>query len=45
MRHGAGAAKRRIAAGRRAGAPARPAAEGPAGLEPPTTPGLAGGYA
>jgi DNA-binding PadR family transcriptional regulator len=45
MAAGAGAAKRRIAAGRRAGDPARPVAEGPAGLEPPTAPGLAGGYA
>lgn len=44
MAAGAGAAKRRIAEGRRAGAPARPAS-GPAGLEPPTAPGLAGGYA
>ncbi|MGW1910078.1 PadR family transcriptional regulator [Streptomyces sp. NPDC002076] len=44
MAAGAGAAKRRIAEGRRAGAPARPAV-GPAGLEPPTAPGLAGGYA
>lgn len=44
MAAGAGAAKRRIAEGRRAGAPARPAA-GPAGLEPPTAPGLAGGFA
>ncbi|CAL9362706.1 hypothetical protein SUDANB178_00693 [Streptomyces sp. enrichment culture] len=45
MAAGAGAAKRRIAEGRSAGTPARPAAEGPAGLEPPTPPGLAGGYA
>lgn len=45
MAAGAGAAKRRIAEGRRAGAPARPAAAGQAGLEPPTAPGLAGGYA
>ncbi|MFI1069252.1 PadR family transcriptional regulator [Streptomyces puniciscabiei] len=42
MAAGAGAARRRIAEGRRAGA--RPA-RGPAGLEPPTAPGLAGGCA
>ncbi|AOR30206.1 PadR family transcriptional regulator [Streptomyces fodineus] len=45
MAAGAGAAKRRIAEGRGTGAPARPAAAGPAGLGPPTAPGLAGGYA
>ncbi|MFI2205054.1 PadR family transcriptional regulator [Streptomyces sp. NPDC020192] len=45
MAAGAGAARRRIAEGRRAGTPARPAADGPAGLEPPTAPGLAGGLA
>ncbi|MFG2881301.1 PadR family transcriptional regulator [Streptomyces sp. NPDC048297] len=57
MAAGAGAAKRRIAQGRRAGAPARPggpagpvdpvdpAAGSSTGLEPPTAPGLAGGFA
>ncbi|MES4890052.1 PadR family transcriptional regulator [Streptomyces sp. NPDC096012] len=46
MAAGAGAAKRRIAEGRRAGAPGRPVTDGPAGLEPPPAPpGLAGGYA
>ncbi|MEU8033284.1 PadR family transcriptional regulator [Streptomyces sp. NPDC049099] len=45
MAAGAGAAKRRIAEGRRAGTAVRPAAEGRSGLEPPTAPGLAGGYA
>ncbi|WP_369395395.1 PadR family transcriptional regulator [Streptomyces sp. CG1] len=43
MAAGAGAARQRIAEGRRAGA--RTAPENPAGLEPPTAPGLAGGYA
>ncbi|GHE06177.1 PadR family transcriptional regulator [Streptomyces alanosinicus] len=43
MAAGAGAARRRIAEGRRAAT--RPAPQGPAGLEPSSAPGLAGGYA
>jgi DNA-binding PadR family transcriptional regulator len=45
MAAGAGAAKRRIAEGRRAGGTADPAPGSATGLEPPTAPGLAGGFA
>jgi DNA-binding PadR family transcriptional regulator len=45
MAAGAGAAKRRIAEGRRAGGTADPAPGSATGLEHPTAPGLAGGFA